>query len=78
MPGLEADISALVEPGENTLEVEVSSTLNNRLITRRYFDTIQDFSGMLWNGKPRMLAYEVQDYGMTGTVSVNFYTLAGL
>jgi hypothetical protein len=75
---LEVDISALVEPGENILEVEVSSTLNNRLITRRYFDSIEDFSGMLWNGKPRMLACEVQDYGMTGTVSVNFYTLAGL
>jgi hypothetical protein len=30
------DITALLKPGENTLKVEVSSTLNNRLIVRNY------------------------------------------
>jgi hypothetical protein len=72
---LEADISGLVGEGENTITVEVSSTLNNRLIARHYFDTIIDRHGPLLHGKPRIVPFSVQDYGMTGKVSVRFYTL---
>lgn len=36
----ETDITDLVTPGENEVLVEVSSTLNNRLLARGYFDTM--------------------------------------
>lgn len=36
---LQTDITALVKSGENEILVEVSSTLNNRLHARGYFDT---------------------------------------
>lgn len=38
----EADITALVKPGSNTVAVEVSSTLTNRLRARGYFAGIAD------------------------------------
>jgi hypothetical protein len=72
---LETDISDLLSEGENTIKVEVSSTLNNRLVARHYFDTIIDRHGPLIHGKPRIVPFAVQDYGMIGKVSVRFYTL---
>ena len=38
----ETDITGLVQPGENEILVEVSSTLNNRLHARGYFDTVME------------------------------------
>jgi hypothetical protein len=75
---LEANITGFLVPGENTVKVEVSSTLNNRLIARRYFDNIHDTSGIMIEGKPRIVEFGVQDYGMTGKAEIMFYTDAGL
>jgi hypothetical protein len=65
---LETDIGVLLREGENDLLIEVSSTLNNRLAARGYFDKINDFSGVFINGKPRTLAWKAADYGLTGKV----------
>jgi hypothetical protein len=65
---LETDISALLREGENDLLIEVSSTLNNRLGARGYFDNINDLSGVILKGKPRTLVWAVEDYGLTGKV----------
>jgi hypothetical protein len=86
------DITALVQPGENTLTVEVSSTLNNRLLARGYhaiiskvlqarvdnFPKPEDAEAGL---SPDMLKFttpNVQDYGLAGPVTVSFYILAPL
>lgn len=44
---LTVDISELLVPGENTITVEVSSTLNNRLLARGYYDQVSKLSKML-------------------------------
>lgn len=36
----ETDITEMLQSGENEITVEVSSTLNNRLLARGYFDTV--------------------------------------
>ena len=41
---LTADVSELLVPGENEIKVEVSSTLNNRLIARGYYEIGQKIS----------------------------------
>lgn len=43
----ETDITALVQSGKNEVLVEVSSTLNNRLLARGYFGTILEESAKL-------------------------------
>lgn len=72
---LEVDISRLLVPGENTITVEVSSTLNNRLKARGYYDRIPDiFSAMSDEGNETVKT-EVQDYGMTGKTTLVTYTV---
>ncbi|MDD3338534.1 MAG: glycosyl hydrolase [Lachnospiraceae bacterium] len=44
---LEVDITELVQPGVNEITVEVSSTLNNRLLARGYYDMVNELSKML-------------------------------
>ena len=44
MDELSADVSELLLPGENEIRVEVSSTLNNRLIARGYYELGQKIS----------------------------------
>ncbi|MDR2303679.1 MAG: hypothetical protein LBE10_03730 [Treponema sp.] len=84
------DITALLVPGENSVTVEVSSTLNNRLLARNYHAIVaktgemmaQNFSeeeGMdemsnMMNIKPP----DPQDYGMTGEVKILTYTIKEL
>lgn len=41
------DITSLLVPGENTILVEVTSTLNNRLLARGYYDRVAELSRML-------------------------------
>ncbi|MDR0761255.1 MAG: hypothetical protein LBF74_14285 [Treponema sp.] len=86
------DITALVQPGENTLTVEVSSTLNNRLLARGYHTIIRKVLQARVDNFPKpedaeaglspdMLKFttpNVQDYGLAGPVTVSFYTLAPL
>jgi hypothetical protein len=88
------DISGLVAAGENTLTVEVSSTLNNRLKARNYHDIIKktmenmakEFAAAA-DGPPDPGAAppfpgeiqpDWQDYGMTGKTELHFYRLSPL
>ena len=83
------DISELLIPGENTILVEVASTLNNRLLARGYYDKVAEISKMLSSSannafeggeeeKPEELNFEVSamvhDYGMVGDVTLLTYT----
>jgi hypothetical protein len=75
---LEADITPFLVKGENTITVEVSTTLNNRLIARHYFDNIHDTSRIMIEGKPRIVEYGVQDYGITGKAEICFYSTSAI
>lgn len=70
---LAVDISDLLVEGTNALKIEVSSTLANRMRTKDYWDQAwaEDFFNAL--GYP-----DVQDYGMTGEVSIVPYVIAPL
>lgn len=61
---LTCDISDLVKPGENTLKIEVTTTLTNRMLARDYAKTDsrwqEDFP-------------TVQEYGLSGNVTVKPY-----
>ena len=63
---LRADISEFVKPGENSVCIEVASTLTNRMIQRGYQNKN---SG--WNED----FPQVQAYGLTGSVRVVPYSL---
>lgn len=83
------DISEFLKAGENTIVVEVSSTLNNRLLARGYYEKVSELSRILSdhanNGfdsdtkedQPGGLSMEIttvpQDYGMTGQVKLHTY-----
>jgi hypothetical protein len=86
-----ADITELLVPGENSITVEVSSTLNNRLLARNYHAIIaktvesitQAFAaegeGADNNPPPfNIPPQEPQDYGMTGEVKLITYTMRDL
>ena len=88
MQSLQADISEWLIPGENTILVEVSSTLNNRLLARGYFDLVEERTLVRQNnasnstdtedgeggGLSFNISSQVHDYGMTGDVSLKTYT----
>ena len=59
---LTTDISSLLKPSTNTIEVEVSSPLFNRLIQRNWQE---------WGART-----DYQDYGMTGPVTIVPYVIA--
>lgn len=88
---LRADVSSLLVPGENTIRVEVSSTLNNRLLARGYYEKIYQMLAVKAAGYRATMgkqadgileAYKssvtVQSYGMTGEVKLVCYTTAKL
>jgi len=90
---LAVDISELLRPGENTVLVEVSTTLNNRLLARGYFDKVTEMSLMLSDhannafeggeekensGSSFDISASVQDYGMVGEVKLMTYTKVNL
>lgn len=57
------DISDLLKPGENSIEVEVSTTLRNRMVEKGY--------------TPMIMEHAVPaDYGMVGKVNLITYTVA--
>lgn len=64
---LRTDISDLLVEGENTIEVRLATTLTNRMIERDY----QNNDSRWTEEFPT-----VQDYGMTGEVSIVPYTVA--
>jgi hypothetical protein len=86
--GRRVDISALLVPGENTVTVEVASTLNNRLLSRNYHAQIEKTAELMAQalgeetegmdemaGMMNIKRPEPQDYGMTGEVKLITYTV---
>ncbi|MGL6198350.1 MAG: glycosyl hydrolase [Lachnospiraceae bacterium] len=83
----QVDISSLVCTGENTISVEVSSTLNNRLLARGFFDEVEESSKILSGNANNVFEDEssmleelsftinskVQSYGMVGSVELITY-----
>jgi hypothetical protein len=85
------DISDLLVPGENSITVEVSSTLNNRLLARNYHAVIDKMVEQMaknfeaefdkgGEGGPMLDVKrpDIQDYGMTGEVKLVTYTVKDL
>lgn len=68
---LKVDISDFLISGENEIVVEVSSTLTNRMIQRNYKELGTGWATGWGEDTPT-----VQDYGMTGEVSIVPYTVA--
>ena len=62
---LKVDISGLVRPGKNTIEIEVASTLTNRMLQRGYQDKKSGWTDEF---------PAVQDYGLMGDVRIVTYT----
>jgi hypothetical protein len=61
------DITDLVRPGENELVVRVSSSLNNRLRARGYYDDLRD-DGLGFIGQQGTHVTVVRSYGLVGPV----------
>jgi hypothetical protein len=86
-PGLDIvartlDVSTLLRPGENTIKIEVSSTLRNRMIDLKYpgiNPTGRTLDELLtpysYVGRPGV-RMPVADYGMIGKVTLVTYTVA--
>ncbi|WP_213815130.1 glycosyl hydrolase [Glaciihabitans sp. dw_435] len=64
------DVTGLVHAGENTIEVRVASSLNNRLLARGYYAKLPDVVAEMLLGEPRMQQTEVHDHGLLGPVRV--------
>ncbi len=64
------DVTDLVRDGANDLVVRVSSSLNNRLIARGYYDAIPDIGLMLAN-RQGVHQTVVRDYGLQGPVRLH-------
>ena len=85
---LELDITKLLKSGDNIICIEVSSTLNNRLLSRGYFSKaglrtaellhIPTENGINENEFPFNISSTVQDYGLLGEVKLIPYKLLPL
>jgi hypothetical protein len=76
---LTVDITEFLSLGENTVYIEIGSTLNNRMLQRKFYDNIALRPDILFDGKPMMMSHKVvtvQSYGLTGKTSICFYTKA--
>ena len=62
---LKVDVSKLVKAGENTLKIEVATSLYNRLVQRDYYNFLGDD-----------LDLEAYEYGLTGNVTIVPYTMS--
>jgi hypothetical protein len=62
------DVTEDLRAGDNTLTVRVSSSLNNRLLARGYYDHVPDIVTRLGGTEPRMQTTEVHDHGLLGPV----------
>ena len=83
------DITKWLKAGENQITIEVSTTLNNRLLARGYYDMVGEMSRMLSDnanngfesnddkedntGLAFNVSTDVKDYGMTGEVRLHTY-----
>lgn len=62
------DISDDLRDGENTVTVRVSSSLNNRLIARGYYDALPDIAMRLVGKDGHTHTTRVRDHGLVGPV----------
>ena len=62
------DVTADVHVGDNPLTVRVSSSLNNRLLARGYYDDVIDIVTEFSPGEIKMQTTEVHDHGLLGPV----------
>ncbi|WP_188192042.1 glycosyl hydrolase [Nonomuraea sp. SYSU D8015] len=61
------DVTSDLRRGENTVTVRVSSSLNNRLLARGYYDSVPDVVAQLAGGAQAQKT-EVHDHGLLGPV----------
>ncbi len=62
------DVTDDVRSGDNTLTIRVSSSLNNRLLARGYYDTVPDIVAGLNGLADAMQTTDVHDHGLLGPV----------
>ena len=62
------DVTADLRGGDNTVTIRVSSSLNNRLLARGYYERVPDVVSELARMEPRMQTTEVHEYGLLGPV----------
>jgi hypothetical protein len=62
------DVTEDLRSGDNTVTIRVSSSLNNRLLARGYYERVPDITAK-WAGiGPRMQTSTVHDHGLLGPV----------
>ena len=64
------DVTEDLRAGENTVTIRVSSSLNNRLLARGYYDTVPDIVADLAGLGDVMQTTEVHDHGLLGPVQL--------
>jgi len=62
------DVTADLRAGDNTLQIRVSSSLNNRLLARGYYLGVLDIMSEIGGQAPQMQTTEVHDHGLLGPV----------
>src|SRR4029453_17826977 len=62
------DVTKDLRAGDNAVTIRVSSSLNNRLLARGYYDKVPDILTQLSGSEPRMQATEAHDHGLLGPV----------
>lgn len=63
------EITHLVQTGQNHIDVRVSSSLNNRLLARGYYEELSD-RGAFYLGCEKMIATSVRPHGLLGPVTI--------
>ena len=62
------DVTEDLREGDNTVTIRVSSSLNNRLLARGYYDHVPDIVAQIAGTGPQLQTTEVHDHGLLGPV----------
>jgi hypothetical protein len=62
------DVTEDLRPGDNTVTIRVASSLNNRLLTRGYYEKVPDIVTQWGGNEPQMQSTTVHDHGLLGPV----------
>ncbi len=62
------DVTADLRAGANTVVVQISSSLDNRLLAHGYCAQVRDVMSEIGGREPRMHSTEVHQYGLLGPV----------
>jgi hypothetical protein len=62
------DVTEDLRAGDNTATIRVSSSLNNRLLARGYYDSVPDIVAELSGRGDAMQSTDVHDHGLLGPV----------